>query len=75
MTVVDVVLIDCTCMLYPAQLLHRDLATRNVLVDNEMVCKVCDFGSARDMAEMRQYESRTQVRAAQQTTNIEPMLV
>jgi serine/threonine protein kinase len=44
------------------QLLHRDLASRNVLVDDTMICKVCDFGSARDVAQMRQYESRTQRR-------------
>ena len=44
------------------QLLHRDLAARNVLVDEKMVCKICDFGSARDIIAMRQYESKTQVR-------------
>ena len=43
------------------QLLHRDLAARNVLVDDSMICKVCDFGSSRDIAQMRQYESQTQV--------------
>ena len=43
------------------QLLHRDLAARNVLVDEQSVCKICDFGSSRDVVEMREYESRTQV--------------
>jgi len=43
------------------QLLHRDLAARNILLDEQLTCKICDFGSARDIIEMRQYESKTQV--------------
>ncbi|MCL4133904.1 UNVERIFIED_CONTAM: hypothetical protein GTU68_033302 [Idotea baltica] len=27
-------------------LVHRDLATRNILVDNAYVCKIADFGLA-----------------------------
>ena len=27
-----------------------------------MICKICDFGSARDIQDARQYESKTQVR-------------
>jgi hypothetical protein len=44
------------------QLLHRDLAARNVLIDEQMICKISDFGFARDIIEMRQYESKTQRR-------------
>lgn len=31
------------------QIVHRDLATRNVLIDEEMFLKVCDFGLSRDI--------------------------
>lgn len=34
---------DASC----SQIVHRDLATRNVLVTDEWVCKVSDFGFAR----------------------------
>ena len=43
------------------QLLHRDLAARNILVDDNYVCKVADFGSARDVVQSRQYETKTRV--------------
>lgn len=31
------------------QIIHRDLAARNVLVGEQEVCKVTDFGMARDV--------------------------
>lgn len=44
------------------QLIHRDLAARNVLLDEQMVCKISDFGSREDVIEVRQYESKTKRR-------------
>lgn len=31
------------------KVIHRDLAARNILVDDQLVCKVSDFGFARDI--------------------------
>ena len=33
------------------RIVHRDVAARNVLVDENMICKVSDFGLARDVYE------------------------
>lgn len=38
-------------VLYNCQIIHRDLAARNVLVGVEEVCKITDFGMARDVQE------------------------
>jgi serine/threonine protein kinase len=50
--------------------LHRDLATRNVLVGSDMRCKVSDFGLAREVDEDdAYYRSRGgQVRCWRRTT-------
>lgn len=32
------------------QIIHRDLAARNILINEEHVCKVADFGFARDVS-------------------------
>ncbi|XP_038062517.1 uncharacterized protein LOC119733008 [Patiria miniata] len=38
--------------------LHQDLAARNVLVSEDMVSKISDFGFASDVAEMRTYQRK-----------------
>eukprot|EP00117_Sycon_ciliatum_P012309 scpid102131/ scgid5293/ Ephrin type-B receptor 1; ELK; EPH tyrosine kinase 2; EPH-like kinase 6; Neuronally-expressed EPH-related tyrosine kinase; Tyrosine-protein kinase receptor EPH-2 len=39
------------------QFIHRDLATRNVLLDSSLVCKIGDFGMSRNLADDTYYES------------------
>ena len=44
-----------------AQCIHRDLASRNVLVGNGLVAKVADFGMARNISTDGQYIKVTEV--------------
>ena len=45
------------------QVIHRDLAARNILVDDQLVCKVSDFGFARDIYVEDHYLKRSAVSA------------
>jgi len=41
------------------QLLHRDLACRNILIDQHLTCKVADFGFAKDVLNKPEYQSKS----------------
>ena len=47
------------CLKIYLQIIHRDLAARNILVGDDKVCKVADFGLARDVANNHVYEKKS----------------
>ena len=53
--------ISCCLVHQYKQVVHRDLAARNVLIDENKVCKVADFGFARDIYVEDHYTRKTQV--------------
>lgn len=56
----------CLCCL---QCIHRDLAARNVLVTEDNVMKIADFGLARDVHHIDYYKKTTNVRKKETFTN------
>lgn len=48
----------------PPQCIHRDLAARNVLVTEDNVMKIADFGLARDVHNLDYYKKTTNVSPA-----------
>lgn len=52
------------------KVVHRDLAARNVLVADGNVCKITDFGMARDVSEDDIYTMRAGVSKEFVSSNI-----
>lgn len=44
------------------QIIHRDLAARNILITEDHICKVADFGFARDVIASHVYERKSEGR-------------
>ena len=52
----------CCCFFFAIQCVHRDLASRNVLVGGGLVAKVADFGMSRDISRDGHYIKTLQVK-------------
>lgn len=53
----------CVCVGF--QCIHRDVAARNVLLTDNRVAKICDFGLARDIMNDSNYVVKGNVRTAE----------
>lgn len=49
-------------MFYLLQVLHGDLAARNVLLAEDNIVKICDFGLARSIYKNDEYKKQENVR-------------
>ena len=56
------------------QCVHRDLASRNVLIGNGLVAKVADFGMARDVSTDGHYIKATEVGHEQEALFFEDLV-
>ena len=54
----------CYCFFFATQCVHRDLASRNVLVGGGLVAIVADFGMSRDISRDGHYIKTLQVKSS-----------
>lgn len=56
----------CPTLLFSLQCIHRDLAARNILLSENNVVKICDFGLARDVYKDPDYVRKGDVSVPEQ---------
>jgi FMS-like tyrosine kinase 1 len=52
------------------QVLHGDLAARNILLADDNVVKICDFGLAKSMYNSANYRKKSSVSNIYKTSNL-----